>query len=101
MGSGIAAHCANAGIPVVLLDIVPPKLSEKERASKAARDGFATGALAKTLKAKPAAFITYLTALSSCFTRSVLSHVKKLSEFFPDPVFSGSRPKWPYAAVLV
>ena len=24
MGSGIAAHCANAGIPVVLLDIVPP-----------------------------------------------------------------------------
>jgi len=24
MGGGIAAHCANAGIPVVLLDIVPP-----------------------------------------------------------------------------
>jgi 3-hydroxyacyl-CoA dehydrogenase len=56
MGSGIAAHCANAGIPVVLLDIVPPKLSEEEKKSKAARDGFATGALAKLLKAKPAAF---------------------------------------------
>jgi 3-hydroxyacyl-CoA dehydrogenase len=57
MGSGIAAHCANAGIPVVLLDIVPPKLTPEERASKAARDGFATGGLAKLLKAKPAAFM--------------------------------------------
>ncbi len=56
MGSGIAAHCANAGIPVLLLDIVPPKLSEAEKKSKAARDGFAAGALAKTLKARPAAF---------------------------------------------
>jgi 3-hydroxyacyl-CoA dehydrogenase len=56
MGSGIAAHCANAGIPVVLLDIVPPKLSEEEKKSKAARDGFATGAVQKLLKAKPAAF---------------------------------------------
>ncbi len=57
MGSGIAAHCANAGIPVVLLDIVPPKLSDAEKKSKAARDSFATGAIAKTLKAKPAAFM--------------------------------------------
>jgi len=57
MGSGIAAHCANAGIPVVLLDIVPPKLSEAERQSKAARDGFATGALEKLRKARPAAFM--------------------------------------------
>jgi 3-hydroxyacyl-CoA dehydrogenase len=56
MGSGIAAHCANAGIPVLLLDIVPPKLSDAEKKSKAARDGFAAGALAKTLKARPAAF---------------------------------------------
>ncbi len=30
MGSGIAAHLANAGIRVLLLDIVPPKLSEQE-----------------------------------------------------------------------
>ncbi|MEZ4365537.1 MAG: 3-hydroxyacyl-CoA dehydrogenase/enoyl-CoA hydratase family protein [Kofleriaceae bacterium] len=57
MGSGIAAHCANAGIPVLLLDIVPPKLSDADKGSKAARDGFATGALAKLLKAKPAAFM--------------------------------------------
>ncbi|HEX4422505.1 MAG TPA: 3-hydroxyacyl-CoA dehydrogenase NAD-binding domain-containing protein, partial [Kofleriaceae bacterium] len=52
MGSGIAAHCANAGIPVVLLDIVPPKLSDAERQSKAKRDGFAAGALDKLKKAR-------------------------------------------------
>ncbi|HEX7843254.1 MAG TPA: 3-hydroxyacyl-CoA dehydrogenase/enoyl-CoA hydratase family protein [Kofleriaceae bacterium] len=57
MGSGIAAHCANAGIPVVLLDIVPPKLSDAERQSKAKRDGFAAGALDKLRKAKPAALM--------------------------------------------
>jgi 3-hydroxyacyl-CoA dehydrogenase len=57
MGSGIAAHCANAGVPVVLLDIVPPKLSDAERRSKAARDAFATGALDKLRKARPAAFM--------------------------------------------
>jgi 3-hydroxyacyl-CoA dehydrogenase len=57
MGSGIAAHCANAGIPVVLLDIVPPKLSEAEKQVKAARDALAAGALDKLKKAKPAAFM--------------------------------------------
>jgi 3-hydroxyacyl-CoA dehydrogenase len=57
MGSGIAAHCANAGIPVLLLDIVPPKATDEEKKSKAVRDSFATGAVAKLLKAKPAAFM--------------------------------------------
>ena len=50
MGSGIAAHCANAGIPVLLLDIVPPD-------GKGARNAFAAGALEKLKKAKPAAFM--------------------------------------------
>jgi 3-hydroxyacyl-CoA dehydrogenase len=31
MGAGIAAHLANAGISVYLLDIIPPELTEKER----------------------------------------------------------------------
>ena len=44
MGSGIAAHCANAGIPVVLLDIVPPD-------GKGGRNAFAQGALEKLKKA--------------------------------------------------
>ncbi|HEU4611614.1 MAG TPA: 3-hydroxyacyl-CoA dehydrogenase family protein, partial [Kofleriaceae bacterium] len=50
MGSGIAAHCANAGIPVLLLDIVPPD-------GKGGRNAFAAGALEKLKKAKPAAFM--------------------------------------------
>ncbi|MBI4511600.1 MAG: 3-hydroxyacyl-CoA dehydrogenase/enoyl-CoA hydratase family protein [Deltaproteobacteria bacterium] len=56
MGSGIAAHLANAGIPTVLLDIVPPGLSEAERADRNARNRFAAQGLEKALKAKPAAF---------------------------------------------
>ncbi|MBX3155365.1 MAG: 3-hydroxyacyl-CoA dehydrogenase/enoyl-CoA hydratase family protein [Deltaproteobacteria bacterium] len=55
MGSGIAAHCANAGIPVLLLDIVPP--DAKPGAPKAVRDKFAAGGLAKLAKAKPPAFM--------------------------------------------
>src|SRR5512145_536559 len=31
MGSGIAAHLANAGIPCLMLDIVPPQLSDEDR----------------------------------------------------------------------
>jgi 3-hydroxyacyl-CoA dehydrogenase len=56
MGSGIAAHVANAGLPVLLLDIVPPKLSDAERQQKSARDAIAAGALKNLLKAKPAPF---------------------------------------------
>jgi 3-hydroxyacyl-CoA dehydrogenase len=56
MGGGIAAHMANAGLEVVLLDIVPPGLSEEDKKSKAKRDGFATGGLEKAVKAKPAVF---------------------------------------------
>ena len=32
MGSGIAAHLANAGIKVLLLDRVPSDLTDKEKA---------------------------------------------------------------------
>jgi 3-hydroxyacyl-CoA dehydrogenase len=54
MGAGIAAHIANAGLPVLLLDIVPPKI--KDGASKSERNAFASGSLKKLLKSKPAAF---------------------------------------------
>jgi 3-hydroxyacyl-CoA dehydrogenase len=50
MGSRIAAHLANAGIPVVLLDIVPAE------ATSATRSLLATKAIETLLKAKPAAF---------------------------------------------
>lgn len=57
MGSGIAAHFANAGVEVVLLDIVPPNLAEADKKNKKARDAFAAGGLEKALKARPAAFM--------------------------------------------
>jgi len=58
MGSGIAAHFANAGLSVLLLDIVPPNLADGApgEKNKAKRDGFAAGGLEKALKARPAAF---------------------------------------------
>ncbi len=56
MGSGITAHLANAGVEVLLLDIVPPDLKPEEKTNKAARDRFAQGGLDKALKSRPAAF---------------------------------------------
>lgn len=49
MGAGIAAHIANAGTPVVLLDIVPEGAID--------RNVIAEGAVAKLLKAAPAALM--------------------------------------------
>jgi len=56
MGSGIAAHFANAGVEVLLLDIVPPNLTDAEKKDGGARNRFAAGGLDKALKARPAAF---------------------------------------------
>jgi 3-hydroxyacyl-CoA dehydrogenase len=55
MGSRIAAHFANAGLPCVLLDIVPPNLPAGQAAdrNKIVRTGLETAR-----KAKPAAFFT-------------------------------------------
>jgi len=56
MGSGIAAHLANAGIHALLLDIVPPNLTDAEKGDRAARNRFAAGGLEKAIKSRPAAF---------------------------------------------
>ena len=58
MGSRIAAHLANCGIPVLLLDIVP----EQEKS----RNKLATAAIDALLKSKPAAF--YEPALARLIT---------------------------------
>jgi 3-hydroxyacyl-CoA dehydrogenase len=50
MGAGIAAQFANAGIPVLLLDIVP--------AGAVNRNVLAQGAVEKMLKTEPAAFMS-------------------------------------------
>lgn len=52
MGSGIAALLASAGTPCVLLDIVPPKLTDDEKKIKAKRNMFAAGAVQKMVKQK-------------------------------------------------
>jgi 3-hydroxyacyl-CoA dehydrogenase len=54
MGSGIAAHCANAGLPVLLLDIVPRDIREAEKSSKKARNKIAADAVKRMAKQKPA-----------------------------------------------
>ncbi len=50
MGAGIAAQVANAGVPVVLLDIVPAGAND--------RSAVARGAVEKMLKTEPAPFMS-------------------------------------------
>src|SRR5690349_7479642 len=54
MGAGIAAHLANAGIPSVLLDMVPKDVAPD--APRTERDKLANNGLQTALKASPAAF---------------------------------------------
>lgn len=62
MGSTIAAHLANVGIPTYLLDIVPGELAEEEKRkgltleSPVVRNRLAARGKEGALKAKPAAF---------------------------------------------
>ncbi len=58
MGARIAAHLANAGLPCYLLDIVPPQLTDAERANPAARNRIVQAGLEAARKSKPAAFFT-------------------------------------------
>ncbi|MEO8796965.1 MAG: 3-hydroxyacyl-CoA dehydrogenase/enoyl-CoA hydratase family protein, partial [Polyangiaceae bacterium] len=58
MGAGIAAHLANAGLQAVLLDIVPPNLTDKEKSDPKARNKFSAGGLENAKKSRPAAFFT-------------------------------------------
>ncbi|MBK7918572.1 MAG: 3-hydroxyacyl-CoA dehydrogenase/enoyl-CoA hydratase family protein [Chloroflexi bacterium] len=54
MGGGIAAHLANIGIPVVLLDIPTPNLSDAEKADPRARNRLVQSLYDRMAKAKPA-----------------------------------------------
>lgn len=60
MGSGIAAHLANIGIPTILLDIVPRELTDSEKAKgltledKAVRNRISEAGKQNLLKQKPA-----------------------------------------------
>jgi 3-hydroxyacyl-CoA dehydrogenase len=56
MGARIAAHFANAGLPCILLDIVPPDL--KPDAPPSERNRFARNGLEVAKKSRPAAFFS-------------------------------------------
>jgi 3-hydroxyacyl-CoA dehydrogenase len=56
MGSRIAAHLANAGLPCILLDIVPPNLPADAPAAE--RNKIVRAGLEAAKKSKPAAFFT-------------------------------------------
>jgi 3-hydroxyacyl-CoA dehydrogenase len=68
MGSRIAAHLANAGIPCYLLDIVPPELNADEKrkgltlANPAVRNRIVRAGLEAAKKSRPAAFFAPETA---------------------------------------
>lgn len=72
MGSRIACHFAGIGVQVLLLDIVPPSLTEAEQAkgltldSKQVRNRIVNDALQATIKSKP----------SPVYTKSVISRIK-------------------------
>ncbi|SMD05525.1 3-hydroxyacyl-CoA dehydrogenase/enoyl-CoA hydratase family protein [Sporomusa malonica] len=63
MGAGIAAHLANAGLKVDLLDIVPSELTAEEQKkgltleSKVVRDRIVVGAKQRLEKSKPPVFL--------------------------------------------
>ncbi len=71
MGSRIACHFAGIGVEVLLLDIVPPALSDSEQAKgfslndKQVRNRIVNDAMAATLKSKP----------SAVYTKDVVKHI--------------------------
>ena len=71
MGAGIAAQVANAGVPVLLLDIVP-----KDGAD---RDAIAKGAVAKMLKTEPAPFMSPAAA-KLVETGNIEDHLARVAE---------------------
>ena len=71
MGAGIAAHVANAGVPVLLLDIVPKDASD--------RDVIAKSAVEKMLKTDPAPFMSKAAA-RLVETGNIDDHLGKLAD---------------------
>ena len=57
MGGGIAALCASAGIPTLLLDIVPFDLKPEEKGNADARNRIVKAGLEGAKKAKPGLFM--------------------------------------------
>ncbi|MBK7335065.1 MAG: 3-hydroxyacyl-CoA dehydrogenase/enoyl-CoA hydratase family protein [Saprospirales bacterium] len=54
MGAGLACHFANTGLEVLLLDILPPDMSEAQAKNPLLRNSIAQKGLENAIKAKPA-----------------------------------------------
>ncbi|MEM7085715.1 MAG: 3-hydroxyacyl-CoA dehydrogenase NAD-binding domain-containing protein [Bacteroidota bacterium] len=85
MGSGIACHFANIGVEVLLLDIIPRELNEKEQAqgltleNKVVRNRLVNDALMASIKSKPAPL--YHTSFAGRITTGNLEDdISKVSE---------------------
>ncbi len=85
MGSGIAAHLANVGIPTLLLDVVPASLTPDEEKKqltledRQVRNRLSTTALAKLTKQKPAS-LTSKSSLSLITPGNLEDHLQQLSD---------------------
>jgi 3-hydroxyacyl-CoA dehydrogenase len=54
MGSGISCQFANVGLEVLMLDILPTKLSDDDKNNRLKRNQVAKNAIDKAIKSKPA-----------------------------------------------
>ncbi len=85
MGSGIACHFANIGVEVLLLDIVPRELNDKEKAKgltledAAVRNRLVNGSLVAALKSKPSP-IYHKKFASRIVTGNLEDDIAKVSE---------------------
>ena len=85
MGSGIACHFANIGVDVLLLDIVPRELTDKEKSKgltledKVVRNRLVNEALSSSLKSKPSPI--YHQKLANRITTGNLDdHIQKVAD---------------------
>ncbi len=79
MGAGIATHLANAGVPSLLLDVVPDGLSADERKDPRARSRLAHEAIKRQSGGKAPAFMNRADAGTAATTTT--SKTNKLSCF--------------------
>lgn len=85
MGSGIACHFANIGVEVLLLDIVPRELNEKEKQKglslddKVVRNRIVNDSLQSALKSKPSP-IYHQKFASRIHTGNLDDDIQKVSE---------------------
>ena len=83
MGSGIAAHFANAGLEVLLLDIVPPE-PDRRREEAAARRATASppaGSRRRSRRSPPRS--STRTARASCPIGNIEDDLEKLADVRP------------------